>query len=147
MSSKYFPLKLQPTENQSLTCLEFRPTDHYAPYSLPNYNPPSSGYVQHNAYLPHQYAHPTSTEGAHSSDGARVVDQPKEPRCNDHGCNGRLFSTHSNLLRHQREKSGTASKSTCPRCGAVFTRKTAMNGHIAHDKCKRTTGSSHGVEK
>ncbi|CAO1597203.1 hypothetical protein XANCAGTX0491_001022 [Xanthoria calcicola] len=66
----------------------------------------------------------------------RILENPRKPQCFDHGCNGRQFSTFSNLLRHQREKSGTASKSYCPRCGAEFTRTTARNGHMAHDKCK-----------
>jgi hypothetical protein len=78
--------------------------------------------------------------GGGAQDTVRVLDPPKESRCWDHGCNGRVFSTHSNLLRHQREKSGQAAKSTCPRCGAMFTRKTAMNGHMLHDKCKRKSG-------
>lgn len=63
------------------------------------------------------------------------IEPTKELQCHDHGCNGRQFSTHSNLLRHQREKSGTSSKSECPRCGAQFTRKTAMHGHINNGKC------------
>lgn len=57
-------------------------------------------------------------------------------RCYDHGCNGREFSTFSNLLRHQREREGNSSKSSCPKCGAEFTRSTARNSHIKHGKCK-----------
>ena len=66
----------------------------------------------------------------------RVLNSRPKPQCWEHGCNGRQFSTFSNLLRHQREKSGTAAKSYCPRCGAEFTRTTARNGHMAHEKCK-----------
>ena len=73
-------------------------------------------------------------------DQVRVVGARPKPQCWDHGCNGRQFSTFSNLLRHQREKSGTASKSYCPRCGAEFTRTTARNGHMAHEKCKPRGG-------
>ncbi|KAL9019396.1 MAG: hypothetical protein Q9185_003288 [Variospora sp. 1 TL-2023] len=69
-------------------------------------------------------------------DPIRVIENPRKPQCWEHGCNGRQFSTFSNLLRHQREKSGTAMKSYCPRCGAEFTRTTARNGHMAHEKCK-----------
>jgi hypothetical protein len=72
----------------------------------------------------------------------RVLNQRPKPQCWEHGCNGRQFSTFSNLLRHQREKSGTASKSYCPRCGAEFTRTTARNGHLAHDKCTKTRRDS-----
>ncbi|KAL8763317.1 MAG: hypothetical protein Q9184_000873 [Pyrenodesmia sp. 2 TL-2023] len=72
----------------------------------------------------------------HHDETVRVIENPRKPQCWDHGCNGRQFSTFSNLLRHQREKSGTATKSYCHRCGAEFTRTTARNGHVAHDKCK-----------
>lgn len=75
-----------------------------------------------------------------SQDGGghvRVVQGRPKPQCWEHGCNGRQFSTFSNLLRHQREKSGQAAKATCPNCGAEFTRTTARNGHLAHDKCKQ----------
>ncbi|KAL3424835.1 hypothetical protein PVAG01_04116 [Phlyctema vagabunda] len=72
-----------------------------------------------------------------SSEAVRVVHSRPKPQCWEHGCNGRQFSTFSNLLRHQREKSGVAAKSTCPHCGAEFTRTTARNGHMLHDKCKQ----------
>ncbi|KAH8749349.1 hypothetical protein F5883DRAFT_435836, partial [Diaporthe sp. PMI_573] len=46
--------------------------------------------------------------------------------------------TFSNLLRHQREKSGQATKASCPDCGAeLFTRTTARNGHLLQQKCKQ----------
>ena len=67
----------------------------------------------------------------------RVVQPRPKPQCWEHGCNGRQFSTFSNLLRHQREKSGQATKATCPNCHAEFTRTTARNGHLLHDKCKQ----------
>jgi hypothetical protein len=54
----------------------------------------------------------------------RVVQSRPRPQCWEHGCNGRQFSTFSNLLRHQREKSGQAAKASCPNCGAEFTRTT-----------------------
>lgn len=71
--------------------------------------------------------------------GERLIgtQHTKEVKCFDHGCNGRPFSTHSNYLRHVREKSGTATKSVCPKCGASFTRKTAMTGHMQQNKCRR----------
>lgn len=72
-----------------------------------------------------------------SEQSIRVLNQRPKPQCWEHGCNGRQFSTFSNLLRHQREKSGTAAKSYCPKCGAEFTRTTARNGHLAHDKCQK----------
>ncbi len=79
---------------------------------------------------------PTAVEG-----GVTIRESRPKPQCWDHGCNGRQFSTFSNLLRHQREKSGQATKSYCPRCGAEFTRTTARNGHMAHEKCKSRRSS------
>ncbi|KAM5356023.1 hypothetical protein ACJ41O_002669 [Fusarium nematophilum] len=78
----------------------------------------------------------SGTGGSHEGGHVRVVQSRPKPRCWEHGCNGRQFSTFSNLLRHQREKSGQAAKATCPNCGAEFTRTTARNGHLLHDKCK-----------
>ncbi|KAJ3496223.1 hypothetical protein NLG97_g2819 [Lecanicillium saksenae] len=104
--------------------------------------PPSS--VPHTQDSGLMYQMPTSppTAPADASSSGVTSSRPK-PRCWEHGCNGRQFSTFSNLLRHQREKSGQAAKATCPNCGAEFTRTTARNGHMLHDKCKRrTTGSS-----
>lgn len=77
----------------------------------------------------------------HSLDQSQFVAERPKHQCWDHGCNGRQFSTFSNLLRHQREKSGAATKSSCPRCGAEFTRTTARNGHMLNEKC-RTRRSS-----
>ncbi|KAI1324978.1 hypothetical protein F5Y16DRAFT_379336 [Xylariaceae sp. FL0255] len=80
---------------------------------------------------------PQGADGGH----VRVVQSRPKPQCWEHGCNGRQFSTFSNLLRHQREKSGQAAKATCPNCGAEFTRTTARNGHLLHDKCKQRRNS------
>ncbi|KAJ5495835.1 hypothetical protein N7539_000951 [Penicillium diatomitis] len=68
------------------------------------------------------------------------------PQCWDHGCDGREFSTFSNLLRHQREKSGVVAKAECPVCGAVFTRTTARNIHVAQGKCKGPSGRESSTE-
>ncbi|KAI3332298.1 hypothetical protein HD806DRAFT_188888 [Xylariaceae sp. AK1471] len=80
---------------------------------------------------------PPATDAGH----VRVVQSRPKPQCWEHGCNGRQFSTFSNLLRHQREKSGQAAKASCPNCGAEFTRTTARNGHLLHDKCKQRRNS------
>ncbi|KAH8836229.1 hypothetical protein RJ55_10051 [Drechmeria coniospora] len=80
---------------------------------------------------------PPTNPAAHERSHVRVVHTRPKPRCWEHGCNGRQFSTFSNLLRHQREKSGQATKASCPNCGAEFTRTTARNGHLLHDKCKQ----------
>jgi hypothetical protein len=77
-----------------------------------------------------------SSASSVSSEPIKILETRAKPQCWEHGCNGRQFSTFSNLLRHQREKSGTAAKSYCPRCNAEFTRTTARNGHMQHEKCK-----------
>lgn len=91
-------------------------------YSIPNVMTPPS----HSQPLPSPDQH-----------HVRMVQGRPKPQCWEHGCNGRQFSTFSNLLRHQREKSGQASKASCPNCGAEFTRTTARNGHLLQGKCKR----------
>ncbi len=65
-----------------------------------------------------------------------IIQSRPKPQCWKHGCNGRQFSTFSNLQRHQREQSGLADKATCPSCRAEFTRTTARNAHVKRDKCK-----------
>nr|POF04276.1 hypothetical protein CFP56_22031 [Quercus suber] len=56
----------------------------------------------------------------------------EKPMCFEHGCSGRVFSSWSNLRRHQRERSRQASQCFCPRCGAHFSRTTARKQHIAN---------------
>lgn len=100
-------------------------------------NPPSY------SYPPPQGMSTRQQMGRNSTDSqVRVINQKPKPQCWEHGCNGREFSTFSNLLRHQREKSGTAAKSYCPKCGAEFTRTTARNGHLAHEKCSKQRRTS-----
>ena len=67
----------------------------------------------------------------------RFVELPRRPQCWDHGCNGRQFSTFSDLLRHQREKHGILTKSTCYCCGVEFTRKSAHDEHRARGSCEQ----------
>ncbi|KAH7171142.1 hypothetical protein EDB81DRAFT_753559 [Dactylonectria macrodidyma] len=99
---------------------------------------PASLPVSQDVGLMYQVPAVMASGGASSQEGGhvRVVQSRPKPRCWEHGCNGRQFSTFSNLLRHQREKSGQAAKASCPNCGAEFTRTTARNGHLLHDKCK-----------
>ncbi|KAL2020661.1 hypothetical protein VTK56DRAFT_8057 [Thermocarpiscus australiensis] len=133
-------------------------TSPYPPQSyIPDYGYPSTAAPS----LPSQYGYVTSQKlpdpnlglypvpppimgpGSHDAGSqVRVVHSRPKPQCWDHGCNGRQFSTFSNLLRHQREKSGQATKAICPNCGAEFTRTTARNGHLLHDKCKKKNNNS-----
>ena len=68
-------------------------------------------------------------------------------QCWDHGCNGRVFSTWSNLKRHQKAKSGQAKKVLCPQCGGEFTRVTARDTHLAKGSCNRIRRYSNGRQR
>ncbi|RGP76340.1 hypothetical protein FSPOR_220 [Fusarium sporotrichioides] len=155
MSSSTYLQSYSPTlEDQQPPSAPVYPTTY--PQSLqPNYNMPvdyASVYAGSNQYSARSPPVPVGQDvgfmyqlpavmgpgSANSQDAGhvRVVQSRPKPRCWEHGCNGRQFSTFSNLLRHQREKSGQAAKASCPNCGAEFTRTTARNGHLLHDKCK-----------
>lgn len=92
----------------------------------------------------------TGTSGAphqHNNQGqTRAVQSRPRPQCWEHGCKGRQFATFSNLLRHQREKDGQAIKASCPDCGAEFTRRTARNDHLIHQKCKKERQRANVIE-
>ncbi|KAH6674053.1 hypothetical protein F5X68DRAFT_41625 [Plectosphaerella plurivora] len=148
-ASSYMPPYSSPVPEPSYS-------DNYSTM-VPNYNmgvgyanqfPPAAQYTRSPPVsmpsTPMYGMDPTTTSSStppadHSH--VRVVQSRPKPQCWEHGCNGRQFSTFSNLLRHQREKSGQAAKSTCPNCGAEFTRTTARNGHMLHDKCKQRRNS------
>ncbi|POS72703.1 hypothetical protein DHEL01_v208905 [Diaporthe helianthi] len=118
------------------------------PYPSSTGAPLSSHYgpVSHDPVMMYSIPPMMQAGGAphqHDNQGhVRVVQSRPKPQCWEHGCNGRQFSTFSNLLRHQREKSGQATKASCPDCGAEFTRTTARNGHLLHQKCKQKRQSS-----
>lgn len=154
-TSAPFPQSIPPSYSMSMSfsTLYSGPSDYrYAGSS----NAPASSYSAHSnarnppllmshdsglAYAPVSSVATIGSSGSsHDGGHVRVVQSRPKPRCWDHGCNGRQFSTFSNLLRHQREKSGQAAKATCPNCGAEFTRTTARNGHLLHDKCKQRKG-------
>ena len=86
---------------------------------------------------------PISTPLQSTPGELELMSSRPKPQCWDHGCNGRQFSTFSNLLRHQREKDGNAMKATCPYCGTDFTRTTARNGHMYGGKCKGRPDKEH----
>ncbi|EAQ89315.1 hypothetical protein CHGG_05934 [Chaetomium globosum CBS 148.51] len=138
----YLPPFSPPLQDQNQAAMF---TNSYPPQSyMPDYSyPPSTGPSLPSHYGLGMYpVPPIIPPGPQDASGqVRVVHSRPKPQCWEHGCNGRQFSTFSNLLRHQREKSGQAAKATCPNCGAEFTRTTARNGHLLHDKCKKK-GSS-----
>ncbi|KAB8077949.1 hypothetical protein BDV29DRAFT_167401 [Aspergillus leporis] len=57
-------------------------------------------------------------------------------RCLESCCNGRAFSSRSNLIRHQRERRGESAKLRCSFCDAVFSRRTARDAHEAARRCR-----------
>ncbi|KAI1193743.1 hypothetical protein F5X97DRAFT_338607 [Nemania serpens] len=72
------------------------------------------------------------------------TERDEKPRCWEHGCNGREFSSKSNLMRHMKEKSGASNKCTCPLCGAIFTRSSARDTHLAKQSCNKIRRYSNG---
>lgn len=74
----------------------------------------------------------------------RPAEDNNDLRCWKHGCNGRRFTTRSNFTRHVREKSKERPECRCPRCGAVFSRTTARNTHLARESCNRIRRYSNG---
>ena len=165
----YFPGSL-PTQLHPLPEFGFQPDSTYQDYYPLSRNTsiagPMAGMNIQEAYLPPDVQHAPdgfppgpdqmpllpSTLASSGADFEIMPARPK-PQCWDHGCNGRQFSTFSNLLRHQREKSGSAMKAICPYCGTEFTRTTARNGHMYGGKCKGrsdregSTASDSGGEK
>jgi hypothetical protein len=82
----------------------------------PQYIPPPQSWrgvhlrslSDHQPDIPHvqsSYQKPTlEMESSITADHVNEVYRRFKPTCWDHGCNGRQFSTFSNLLRHVREK-------------------------------------------
>lgn len=86
-----------------------------------------------------------SSSSVHQS--APFAEVKEKPRCWEHGCNGRQFSTVGNLVRHCREKSEQRPQRKCPRCGALFSRTTARNQHLAKNACNRIRRYSNGRQR
>ncbi|KAL7627431.1 hypothetical protein AAE478_001624 [Parahypoxylon ruwenzoriense] len=160
--SSYSTSPLPDHSNSAMFTPQFSPlppSDYMSLNYSPGYPPPPSAQSLSSQYSPNSrpsppmhdtgmmypvQAPPVLSSGSSATQEAghvRVVQSRPKPQCWEHGCNGRQFSTFSNLLRHQREKSGQAAKATCPNCGAEFTRTTARNGHLLHDKCKQRRNS------
>ncbi|KEQ84693.1 hypothetical protein M438DRAFT_405075 [Aureobasidium pullulans EXF-150] len=57
--------------------------------------------------------------------------------CFEHGCEGRVFSSRSNLRRHQREKAQQARLLECPVCHARFYRLWTRDQHLILGRCRR----------
>ncbi|GBF61617.1 hypothetical protein TMEN_4121 [Trichophyton mentagrophytes] len=130
------------TQSQyGLSATPYPQAPYYTPVpSLPTTPPSTSSptFSRSHAQAPsHSHSHHrTSSSSSPSPTALSEADLRSKPQCWDHGCNGRSFSTFSNLLRHQREKAGLSVKAECPYCGAAFTRSTARNGHLERGRCK-----------
>lgn len=134
----FLPLCLKAKKN----LLTGNPVISSQPPSIPVSSPqPPPGPPLYSSPDPGSASGPASTD---PDSQVRVLSLRPKPQCWDHGCNGREFSTFSNLLRHQREKSGVVAKAECPICGAAFTRTTARNIHVTQGKCKGGRESSAG---
>lgn len=57
------------------------------------------------------------------------------PRCFDHGCGGRCFSSIDNYRRHLREKSGVW-RARCCFCMTEFSRRSNRDKHMTDGRCK-----------
>lgn len=85
-----------------------------------------------------------STSKGTDADSTKADNDGGGHYCWKHGCNGRKFATRSNLRRHQQEKSRARPSCQCPHCGAVFSRTTARNTHVARGSCNRIRRYSNG---
>jgi uncharacterized C2H2 Zn-finger protein len=114
---------------------------------------PASAFPGHEQ--PEQHPSPTTRAlfgfTSDSTDAAPQLDLSQQARtgqeslrCWEHGCNGRKFTTRSNFRRHLREKSNARPSCRCPQCGAVFSRTTARNAHVAKGSCNRIRRYSNG---
>lgn len=65
----------------------------------------------------------------------------EQTTCYEHGCDGRKFSSKSNLTRHQRERAGRTPLSSCCWCGATFYRRWTRNHHVLRMSCLRVSRS------
>ncbi|KAI5247039.1 hypothetical protein E4T42_06163 [Aureobasidium subglaciale] len=71
------------------------------------------------------------------TNNSRPLSNDRElPRCWNSCCNGRTFSTQSNLVRHQREKRGVGTDLKCSFCGVGFSRSGARKAHEAERRCR-----------
>ncbi|KAH8893763.1 hypothetical protein GQ53DRAFT_96896 [Thozetella sp. PMI_491] len=142
--NQYLPPFSPPLPSEP-TMFPYPPTTYMGEYSTYATAPSLASHYAPRSIMPDpslMYQVPAVMGSPTDSSQVRVVQSRPKPQCWEHGCNGRQFSTFSNLLRHQREKSGQAAKATCPNCGAEFTRTTARNGHLLHDKCKTKRSGS-----
>ena len=88
------------------------------------------------------HAIPANTESCDISNAATQTDpwsqsvlfQDHRPRCFDHGCEGRTFSSMENFRRHIRERDHD-TRVVCDLCGVSFSRKSNRDKHVLSGKC------------
>jgi hypothetical protein len=91
------------------------------------------------------HIHPESSPPESSTQHAASNGSEEQTQfiCWDHGCQGRVFTTYSNLRRHCREQSETPEKTTCEGCGRQFSRPAAKTRHQDRGRCKRPAITGH----
>lgn len=85
-----------------------------------------------SAAAPMKDSRPSNTKG-HPPSASR--DSDHDLRCWEPCCDGRKFSNKSNIIRHQRERSGELGKFRCSFCNACFSRSSSRNAHEARRCC------------
>ncbi|KAG7408265.1 putative C2H2-type zinc-finger transcription factor orf8 [Fusarium oxysporum f. sp. rapae] len=125
------------TYPQSLQVSYNMPANYAAAYAIFNQTQSPPAPIGQNTSFVYQVPTLMGSGGTNTQAGhVGILQSPLEPRCWEHGCDGRQFSSFGNLRRHRREKSGKIAKVPCPNCGARFTRTTARNEHLLNGKCK-----------
>jgi uncharacterized C2H2 Zn-finger protein len=77
---------------------------------------------------------PTMTNMNTTTEPEQSTKDLQRVQCFEHGCNGLVFSSRENYLRHVREKSGKGT-ARCLICGMVFTRRSNRDNHVLQGKC------------
>jgi hypothetical protein len=96
---------------------------------------------QNAQYHIHTESSPPESSTQHAaSDGS---EEQTRFICWDHGCQGRVFTTYSNLRRRCRKRSETPEKTTCEGCGRQFSRPAAKTRHQDRGRCKRSATTGH----
>ena len=107
--------------------------------------PPSSQAMSSSSMYTSQLSEPDSMLNDSTNLEDRIpMSVNNKHQCWDHGCNGREFSSKSNLTRHKKEREGKVAKVVCPFCGAIFSRSSARDTHLTNQSCDRIRRYSNG---
>ena len=135
--SDFLPVNNSPDNLKPLS-RNTRNTCSWTQWSSPNVQPATIP-TQHNGDPSNTtHAHTITTPLLHSSDHCSTQFTRAfrtRPRCFEHGCAGRSFSSLGNYMRHMREQTGK-DHVRCHFCRVKFGRKSNRDTHIARGKCK-----------